>query len=171
MCVCVRACRPPAICHQLPPQTQKRAHQRQFSLSWGQMLWQYYCTARMDGTVVQHCQSSWPQHVSARGLGRAGEGAVVGGGGELVAGRAIGQSHPNTRRCLQQRPNKNRNLAKKKKNIWSFFIFRLAGRWSPSLNPRGLHIPRPPPPLNTNAHLWAGWRGSGGSVFHQPMPF
>ena len=26
----------------------------------GRMLWQYYCTASADGTVVQHRQSSWP---------------------------------------------------------------------------------------------------------------
>lgn len=66
---------PPAISHQVNQSTSTG----QF---WGQMLWQYYCTARMDGTVVQHCQSSWPQHVSAhgrnKGTERRGGGAGVG---------------------------------------------------------------------------------------------
>lgn len=57
---------PPAISHQVNQSTSTG----QF---WGQMLWQYYCTARMDGTVVQHCQSSWPQHVSAHGRNKGTE--------------------------------------------------------------------------------------------------
>lgn len=97
VCVCVHHL--PSVISPSPSHT-KRAPQRHFSLSWGQMLWQYYCTARMDGTVVQHCQSSWPQHVSARGRGRVARGVRRGWRGEAGCNARCpnGQSRPNKQR-------------------------------------------------------------------------